>query len=463
MTPASSGEWTAEAIHRFWWRPRVDRWVPVVVTVGVAVTVALVAVLADLAWDQAARLERPSLRTEIGAVLGAVAAVALLATTWTWRYRDVSPWARGAVVLVCVHVAVAGGAWFLSSRLRPSASELPLLSSLPAPTIAFGAGIAVFLAAAVHRRRRRLTSVPGWLRGTVVFSLAFLLLLGIWLPLVVQAFATDQTYGPLLVSLDIHTALVPPAILAVVTAVITVMRRDWLRVLATPCAVILGVFVVSAMSVRHDATPSALGIYANFIHVLFAAAWFALCALAALAWTHVRVLRANRDDTARSAPWVQRGIVETPGGTHDVGAWHVDGWLAGMRTSLDGFTLRTSRGDALLVPGGSRLVAPVPASTTGAAHGERLSVARAGDHVIVSGFVTPAGDGPYRAGAFPVPGSDGLVVTAARRPHESIGRDVVLVLYRPCVLFLIIVALAALPGIVGNEEEHELPRNDYHY
>lgn len=449
--PAHSGEWTDAQIARFWSRPSGDRWVPFVVLLATVVTIAMVGLLADAAWARAAFLERPTAQREIGAVIGGVAGVGLLATTWIWRYRDISPWACAAVALVCVHIAIAFGAWWLSYRLQPEGYDLPLLRTLPAPTIALAASVLLFAAAYVHSRIRRLTRAPGWLRGAVVFALAFLLLFGIWLPIAIPKETLTHWYHPALEARRLMAQLlVPPAAVALVIAAITILRPRWLTVL-WPAAVALVIgFTIGAMAARDDVPLPAMVIYSNYVHVLFAAAWFALATLAALAWTHARVLRANRADTSRPAPWVQRGTVEAPASEHVVGTWHVDGWLAGLRTSLGGFTLRTERGDALRVPDGARLVAPVPASTAAASRDEHIPALRAGDEVIVSGFVAPPADGPYRAGGAPVPGSDGLIVTARRRRDDTIGRDVVLVLYRPCILFLIFAALAALPGVVGN-------------
>jgi hypothetical protein len=428
-----------------------DRWVPVIVFVAAVVTVALVAQLANVAWRQAALLGRPAAGTEIGAVLGAVGAVALLAGVWMARYHDVSPWARAAVALVGVHIAIAAGAWWLSSRLLTPEHDVPLLRVLPAPAIALGGGVLLFVVAAVHRRARRLTAAPGWLRGAVVFALSYLLALGIWVPIVVPESSREFWSDGVITDFRFAVTLVPPAAVALATALVTIVRPSLLRTVGFPAVAVAALFLIGAMGRRDDATMSALAAYANYVPVLFAAAWFAMSALAALAWTHARVLRAHRADAARPAPWVQSGVVESPPEENQVGTWHVDGWLAGFRTSLRGFTLRTARGDVLRVPDGARLVAPVPSAMVGADAGEHLPALRAGEQVTVSGFVAAGGDGPYRSAALPVPGSDGLVVSARRRADDSIGRDVILVLYRPCVLFLIFVALAALPGIVGND------------
>lgn len=455
MPPAHPAPWTDAEVQAFWSRPsHGDRWVPFVVVLAGVVTLAVIVILAGQAWTQAARLDRLAARSEIGAVLGGIGAVALLATVWLSRYDDVSLWARAAVGLVCVDIALAAGAWFLSHRLQPSKDGLlPLWSALPAPAIAFGAGLLLFVLATIHVRVRRLVYAPGWLRGTVVFALAYLLLLGLWLPVVVPEHPHEWFDAIDLAHVRPFATSIPPALAALAVAMVTVTRRAWLRKLVPVGGVLVGLLLVGAMTARTDTTRNALLIYANYIHVLFAAAWFALSSLAALAWTHGRVLRANRVDTQRPAPWVQRGVVECEGEAEVVGAWHVDGWLAGLRTSLRGFTLRSARGDLLLVPPGSRLVAAVPTSTVGAAHDEPQAALRAGDEVVVSGFVASEGEGPYRTAGLAVPGADGLVVTAPRGRDEPAGRDVVLLLYRPCVLFLVAVALAALPGVVGDEEE----------
>jgi hypothetical protein len=47
--------------------------------------------------------------TEIGAVLGGIGAAGVFALMWTWRYHDVSPWARAAVALIVVALAALPG------------------------------------------------------------------------------------------------------------------------------------------------------------------------------------------------------------------------------------------------------------------------------------------------------------------------------------------------------------------
>jgi hypothetical protein len=102
------------------------------------------------------------------------------------------------------------------------------------------------------------------------------------------------------------------------------------------------------------------------------------------------------------------------------------------------------------------VVAPLPAWTVSARAGASRPLLEGGTPVRVSGYVMAPGDGPFRTGGAPVAGPRGLVITVERRAHETIGRDIVLAVFRPCLLFLLLAAAAALPGLVGSRAPADL-------
>lgn len=460
MTPGPADEWTDEAVAAFWGVQHSARGaalgVRIAVIVAAVVTVGLVVVMGDLAFAQVGRMaaleqDVHGLNTRIGMALGGVAAAGLLAVVWGARHRDVAMEARIAVALVAVFAAIVPAAGYLSRYLEPSDRRIPLMSVQPATTVTLIACALVIAGAILDGalRRRRLAGAPRWLHGTVVFALAFLALLGIWLPVVVPDQAPlfwdePRAYAVAMVP----QVLVPPGALALATAVIAIARPSWMRAIVRHAAIPLALGVAVAVFRRLDASPTELALYGTFAHLLIAAAAFALCAIAALAWSHGRALRAHRLELTRAAPWVQRGTVDTAADAPEAGAWNVDGWLGGVRTTVQGFILRTSRGDLLRVPDGTPLLAPMPAATATAATGAHLTALQRGDQVTVTGFVSAGGDGPYREGSGVLPGDRGLVIAVRRRPHETLDRDVLLVLFRPCLVFLIVAALAALPGVM---------------
>jgi hypothetical protein len=90
----------------------------------------------------------------------------------------------------------------------------------------------------------------------------------------------------------------------------------------------------------------------------------------------------------------------------------IPGWLRGPELMNQAFTIRTAH-HTLVVPAGIAIVSPVPPLTTQLRDGEALELARAGDHVVVGGFVDPDPDHPFRSLTAPQPGPDGLVVARA--------------------------------------------------
>lgn len=441
-------------------RISVPTWVAAVVVAAIMISVGLIGVMTRVALSGAPASDAPYL------ALTGVVVLTIVVAVWTVQTPAVAVWARLAVVVTASQLGIAIAAWVLWRTIAPTVASMavsfPLLEDLPAPAVALGLGAAVVAASMWPRRRR--TGAPRWLHGVVVFGLAYLLLLAFWMPVVASQVPDSHT-----MVVDVRDwigdlvafVLIPPAALALGVAVVVEQRPPWLRQRRVQVSAFSSIFVFIALLVaigaRTDASAGSHFMYGNFVHVLFSVAAFALIALAALAWSHARALAANRDDSQRPAPWAQEGVVVVPpGGEPEVGHVIYHGLLGGLRPAVAGFVLRTPRGD-LPVPAGVRLSAALPLSTESARAGERTAVLREGERVIVSGFVAPAADGPYRESSLLAAGPGGLVVAVPRHRAETISRDVLLLIWRPCVLFLVVAALAALPGILGSHAPYQEP------
>ena len=372
-----------------------------------------------------------------------------------------SRWIRLATLLPFLHLGLfplVGWLWHLYlARLGGPPSRLPLIEQLPAPAIALALGLLVLVCSLVVATRRPHTGTPRWLHSITVFALLHLLLLGLWLPMASAGWGQlleHQWIGRNLlvpasnVATFTWVALAPPtAVALLLTLVLALWPKRFARRAAELTAVGVMLFTI-ALLLRSGATFEAFIGYANFVHVLLSQALFCLFCIASLALSHWRSVRVVRNDADRPAPWVQRGVVESTG-ISPVGWVEYLGWLGGLRMQLRAFALRTESGE-LEVPAHSALIAPMPAWTASANAGERVSLLSASDEVTVSGFVAPAGDsGPYRQARRPVPGTDGMVVTTARGERETVLRDVMLIVWRPCVFYLLVATAAAIPGVVA--------------
>jgi hypothetical protein len=329
--------------------------------------------------------------------------------------------------------------------------------------VALGLGAALLVAALVGVGRR---GVPGWLRGAALFAFVFLIVLGAWLPTVVGASGFDS--GSDVAAARFARGLLPwiVGVPLVAAAVATgwVMRARWsgpapreVRVLGSSELRILGwstlgIGYVIAIAAAPRDYPRQL-VLSNLAHVLAGAVALAWCALLALAIGHLRAVRAVRHDLRRPRPWVQDGVVYVdgpPGSKHPaIARLQFLGWLGGFAASATGFRLRT-RGADLPVPAGARVVTHLGPWSVSAAPGDSLAVVEAGDQVVVSGFVAPVTGGPFREASAPVAGSSGLVISLDGEARPRAGTEVVLALWRPCLLFLLASVLAALPVALGS-------------
>jgi hypothetical protein len=108
--------------------------------------------------------------------------------------------------------------------------------------------------------------------------------------------------------------------------------------------------------------------------------------------------------------------------------------------------LETATGAAIVQH--ARLACAMPLLSTVLRTGEAVVVVRTGDQVHVAGLERPPADHPFRGTNALVPGPDGVEVSPA---SESIDRwtHAMLVAWRPCVAYLLIVVAVAVPVLIG--------------
>jgi hypothetical protein len=125
----------------------------------------------------------------------------------------------------------------------------------------------------------------------------------------------------------------------------------------------------------------------------------------------------------------------------------IAGWLRGPRLVARPFRVLTRAG-TVPVPGDVAVVASPPLLSTRLATGEALAVISEGDRVAVAGFVVPPADHPFRTSAGLIPGSAGIHAGREGEPPGGF-TAMALVLWRPCVAYLIVTVAAALPGVAA--------------
>lgn len=384
----------------------------------------------------------------------ALLAAALTIAPLMFRSR-VHPVARLAVIVPCLHVAL-----MIAITAIWQAADIPLLRNVLAEHLAIlevpslldggavlgaGAGLAaaVVIAAMVHSSASRRRLVPRWVRPVVTFSVSYLLVLGLWLPLAALLWGEQLEGGCNLIAL-----VAIPAAPAAAVSLSAARRPEWWSRNTGIIGVSLAIALCIGLALRFNSSRTADALFINLIPVLLVAAMAALGSVVALALCQWRELRFHRRDGRREAPWVQRGIVEAdaPAGT-PIGVIRFLGWLGGFRAEVAPFAIRTEEGRKVLVPRGSQLsAAPGPESVSSSA-GEFVVALRAGDPVAAAGYESPVGDGPFRSSGAPVPSDRGVLVFG---PHEPpVRQSLVLLLWRPCALYLLAAMMAVIPALLG--------------
>jgi hypothetical protein len=174
--------------------------------------------------------------------------------------------------------------------------------------------------------------------------------------------------------------------------------------------------------------------------VLLVATLVAICALVALGV--VSWMRSWRMSRSFGALESHGGTVVDDGEPVAIGL-EITSWLRGPRVIQLPFSVRTSVGT--LPIRGAHLVAAIPASTTQLAIGESIAIVRAGDDVQIAGADDAGGD-PFRTSAAPL--ADAMYVAPASLEYGGFA-SAALVMWRPCVAYLLIVCAIALPALAG--------------
>lgn len=425
-----------------WNRPypgHVAPWVGVVVVVASAITIALAAIGPQLLSDfERTRIGDSGFCLKISLVIAVVVALVVIAA----RSYAVSRLMQLAVALPIVHGVAMVAVWFVLEVLTSSMPRLeklvPLLGKLSIPILLVLFGLGAFaVALAVARRRQR-----EMLQAFVTMTLAHVLVLGLWLPIASRMCGDGKLYwdeiSRQVPSYQLVFVLMPPFMTACVATAVVMRWPRVLRIVRWPITALLVVFVVASFITRVTAQPDSIVFYGHFTHALLVAVLVATVALAMLAVANA---------------WRQRVVGD---GCHDgvivddgepvVGCIHVPSWLRGPRPLLRSFELETASG-RIAVPGG-RLHGNLPLLSSALHSGEAVVTLRAGEHVLVTGYLTrDDSDHPFRESAAPVPGPNGLdVVPLADEPSR--GTHVALALWRPSVAYLLIVSVISLPSIV---------------
>jgi len=435
-----------ESLEQWWCAGALPPWVCWVVATAAAVSVTAARVGARALWEHAGR-GRSTFEVRNGLALGLALAVA---AAFLPPSRTTSRWLRLALLLPLIQLLGMAAAWvawtMLAPRLAGALHTSPLVALLPLPIVTGALAVVVLAAGRIAARHRR-----DWLHATTMVALLDLLLLGLWLPLLASFWCRHDTDWPDWAPLDealrhpaplVAWVLAPPLVAATALTRLVHRARALLDRYRLAVAVAFAIGLGAAVCARLDPTFGTIRLYANFVHVLFAAALVAIGALLALAISLDARARRARAALARDPHRVTGTLAADP---PLVGRIEIASWLRGPHSVVMPCAVTTLAGE-LHVPGGAELVARVPAITTRLAAGESVVVLRAGDRVEVSGFVPPPEGHPFRDSAALVPGPAGIQISRAGDAGSTY-TDLALSLWRPCVAYLLILAAVALPGL----------------
>lgn len=432
-----------------WNRPgagQVAPWVRAVVALGALLGVVVVAAAATTLWHVLHVGER------VDDQFVALPTFLMLTTVLVVTLPDgtLSRFVRLAVALPPIHaLALAVGTIAVLGDIPASLIErTPLLEALPVlPAFALGlAGFGV-LGVAIGRRE--------WAHALVMLALAYVLLLGLWLPIAaVVPVRTDELGLHATVTRELLReqpagvacfALIPPALLAIAYTVLAVRMPEHARRLRVPIAaavaVVFGISVVSRVTANHGA----FTVHDNFIHLLLVAIAIAIVATLTLAVSTWSVGRRAVRDLARGE--LRAGRV-TDDDSEVVACMQITSWLRGPRLWMRSFVANTAS-ELVSVPGGAALATSVPRISTAIRTGEAVVVLGKRDPIVLGGLVERAvGDSPFRATTVMVPGPTGITVGRAE-PVSTPLESMLLTAWRPAVAYLLILLVVAVPSLLG--------------
>lgn len=376
----------------------------------------------------------------------ALAVTAAIALAWLPRF-PISRLLRVAVVLPLVHLAAivaAGRVWSVFEgglanldglRFKPDFMEYVHVTTPSACVVGLVFAALVLIGIVIKRRHGE------WAHATVMLALSYLLLLGMWLPVVARMAVgeTSHRYWTYTVRvLDTDTvawlATVPTALIAIAFSLMVFRLPATLsrmRPLLRP--VMVTAFVLALMVAASLPNKSWL-VYLESSYLLMTAVVLAVASVTLLvAVTWIRSLLAHR--RARGVTYTN-GVVSAD--DDDVARYEVTSWLRGPRLVVGRFVVTTPHGDVPVH--GAPLLVAVPAASTTLDVGEHVPVLRAGDRVVLAARTAKADGHPFRA-------SDAGEITAVATPdaHRLRFSDIALVVWRPAVAYLAILVAVAAP------------------
>ncbi len=416
-------------------------WVVTVITIASAVSFVAASVGTAYLWD-----ELPSW-VELGWFRHAMTFFISfwLLTTWLPQW-PLSRALRVAVLLPLAHAIMIACAWPVWVNVAPHVfdeTSVTAVARAPLAWIAIGTAVAFALFAAAIVRRRS----GEWIHAFAVLALTNLLLLGLWLPLACTVWSGgDPAYwdpsSPLLTSAakQIAFTVAPPTVAALVFTYLHIRRPARLAAGRAAITTTLALLLALAVLFRLTASARAMVVYSNMLPLVLAAVLVAVASLVALgAVTWWRSATRHRAFSRCE----QRGATIVDDGDEPVIGLEITSWLRGPRVVQRPFSVATSSG--ILPARGAHLIAAVPAGTTQLEIGERIAVLRPRDDVRIAGHDAAGGD-PFRTSAAPI--VDAMYVAPADLSHGGFA-SAALVMWRPCVAYLLIVSAVALPALAA--------------
>jgi hypothetical protein len=417
-------------------------WVRVVIALGCIVSFASVTIGSQLLWDQL-----PSW-VDLGYFrYGLTFYISFWILVSYFPPWPMSRAMRVAVLLPVAHAVMIACSWpvwqAVARYVRDAdattsfATQFPLVTVVACTAVAFGV-----IAWALARRRS-----GEWIHGFAMLSLAQLLVLGLWIPIACSAWPGGlgewwSASEPLLADAGSRIAFIvaPPTVVAIGFTVIALRRPAWLVASHGALGAAVGLLMLVAIATRMDASGRVMLLYSNFVPVLLAAALVAVLALVVLgSVTWWRGWSMHRTFSARD----RRGGNVVKDGDEPAIGLEITSWLRGPRVVQRPFSVSTSVGT--LPVRGAHLVAAIPAATTQLRIGERLAVLKGGDDVQLAGHGDDAGS-PFRTSAAPL--ADDMFVAPASLDKSGFP-SVALVMWRPCVAYLLIVSAIAVPALAA--------------
>jgi hypothetical protein len=388
----------------------------------------------------------------------AIAMAIALCAAWLPTF-PVSRLLRVAVLMPILHlvaIVVAGIAW---SVLRHEvelagwgSSHLPKIALPSAAALVVASAAVLAIGIAIKRRHGE------WAHATVMLTLSFLLLVGLWLPILARlsvsapgpfrAAEALQEYGDelgwywnwrsshRLLSREVFTllAIVPTALIAVgFTALRFRSPRAFARIKGWPSTTVkllLGGAILAALTSPDEGWL----LYLESSYLVLFAALLAIGALITLTVT-TRLGSLAAHFWFRRLPKLEGVIAHDDDG--EAARFEITSWLRGPRLATRSFVVTTPHGSVPL--DGVHVLAPIPATTTNLDVGEHAPVLQPGDRVVIAGRATKGAD-PFRS----IGGTD-IAVIAARGSRPYRFSDATLVVWRPAVAYLAILIAVALP------------------